>query len=500
MTSSSSTKKRRIIYNDDGGSIIYIPHPYPMTLDQYYDCVDHLLGTHVDTYVLCIGATTHREAGGEVQKPGIGSGGGPWRSAQNWRHLESLGIHPPTALLDRAKDKGLEAIASIRMNDAHFAYSPEGPEAPGQGSRFWLDHRECRIDLDVDTSRVLRSTPEWPRVLYDYSHPMVQQLFLDTIDDTFEKCDADGLELDFLRHPYFFKPEEAPDKLDVMTDVLKRARQRLDEIGGEKGRSLEMGALVPVGPDSAREKGLDVLTWIKEGLLDYVVPKHYIQFLMDVPMKEYVAAARSTGTQVYACLENWLEADAGDPVESFRGAAAGYFEMGVDGIYVYNYFNHRPHPHSEADRRILQEIGDPQLIRRMDKRFALTSVEPQESYQLPLELSGDHSVHFTLGDDARSASEEWSIKSVVLRLEFNDLVMEEDRVEFVLNGAALPRDMSKAKFDDATYRYRWIEYDLTQGPLPRIGDNELVVRLKNRCPDIAAPLILTQVEVFTHYR
>ena len=69
MTLSTKPKKRRIMYNDDGGSIIYGPHPYPMTLDQYYDCVDHLLGTQVDTYVLCIGATTHREAGGEVQKP-----------------------------------------------------------------------------------------------------------------------------------------------------------------------------------------------------------------------------------------------------------------------------------------------------------------------------------------------------------------------------------------------------------------------------------------------
>ena len=41
---------------------------------------------------------------------------------------------------------------------------------------------------------------------------------------------------------------------------------------------------------------------------------------------------------------------------------------------------------------MLQEIGDPQLIRRKDKRFALTSAEPKESYQheLPMELTGEY--------------------------------------------------------------------------------------------------------------
>ena len=500
MTATVATGKRRIMYNDDGGSIIYLPHRYPMTLDEYYDCVDHLLGTQVDTYALCVAATTHLEAGGTVERPKIGSRSATRRAGQNWRHLEGLGIHPPTALLDRAKGHGLEAIASLRMNDAHFAYSPEGPEAPGQASQFWREHPECRIDPTVDTSQVLRGTDVWPRVLYDYSHPLVQELFLQHIEWTFAQCDADGFELDLLRHPYFFNPEEALAKQDVMTDLLKRARQRLDTIGDAKGRTLVLGALVPTGPDRARELGLDVLTWIQEGVLDYVVPKHYIEFLMDVPLQDYLVAAEGTRTQVCACLENWPEVAAGDPLESFRGAAASYWEQGVDGIYLYNYFNHRPHPHTEADRHILQEIGDPQLIRRKDKRFALTSVDPQESYQLPLVLTGDHRVHFTLGDDVPTAAAAWSLKSVVLRLEFDNLVIEEDQLEVALNGAALPGEPFGAPFDEDSYDFRWLEYDLTRGPWPRKGDNVLGISVRQRCPDIASSLTLTQLEILTKYQ
>ena len=500
MTYTSDSKKRTIMYNDDGGTAIYLPHPYPMTLGQYYDCVDQLLGTQVDTYVLCIGETTHHEAGGEIQKPETTNREAHWRGSHNWSHLEGLGIHPPTALLDRAKDKGLEAIASLRMNDAHFAYSPEGPEAPGQASQFWLENRECRIDPTVDTSKVLRGTAEWPLVLYDYSHPLVQQLFLDIIDRTFERCDADGLELDFMRHPYYFKPEDAPGKLDVMTDLLKRARRRLDEIGRERGRAMALGVLVPAVPDRAREIGLDVLTWIEKGLVDYVVPKHFIRFLMDVPVGEYLAASQGTSTQVYACLENWPPPEAGEPIASFRGAAAGYLDAGADGIYVYNYFNYRPHPHTKADRRILQEIGDPELMRRKDKRFALTAAEPEDGYQLPMEITGDHTINFVLGDDTRSAADEWSLLSARLRLEFSELVVEEDQLDFELNGAPLAAEKLESPYDFAHMTYKWVEYDLTQGPLPLRGANELHITLKRRCPGVSTPLTLIGMEIFTSYR
>jgi len=57
--------------------------------------------------------------------------------------------------------------------------------------------------------------------------------------------------------------------------------------------------------EEGREIGLDGLTWIEEGLLDYIAPNEYKRFVMDLPNEEYIQAAKGTGTQVYACLENW---------------------------------------------------------------------------------------------------------------------------------------------------------------------------------------------------
>jgi len=511
-----SKKRRRLVYNADGQTTRDRRHLYPITPDQYYDAVEQLVGTHVDTYVQCIGSPTYCLFGDfeSARLQVVGTGTPLWRSMRNLQHLKTLGIDPHTGLLQRAKERGFEAIASIRMNDAHFAYSPEGPEQHPYVSPFWLEHPEFRIDPRMDTGRILRGTPDWKGVLFDYSHAEVRQRVMDMIDDLFERVDADGVELDFMRHPYYFKPEEAPHKLGVMTEFVRTVRNRLDAIGKARNRSLALGALVPATPEAGRKIGLDGITWIQDGLLDYIVPKHIILFVMDVPVEEYLEAAAGTGTQVHACLDMWPTGEAGRcPIESFRGAAAHYWDAGVDGIYLYNFFAHRPHPHTKEGTEILQEIGDRDLIMRKDKRYALTAMGTGligEDWQLPLEISGRHVIHFSLGGDSPSGADEWPFRSDILRLTFRlesqahperrqNLVVEEDVLEFRLNGSHIAFEEFRAVLGDAAWDFSGIECSLPGGRLLRKGRNELVVVLKQRCEGVSAPLVLTDVEVITRY-
>jgi len=475
-----------------------------MTLEQYYDCVDQLVGTQVDTYVLCTGSPSGPRRDGTLLERAdrVEKGTHQSRFLRNFGHLMDLGIDPTVALLDRATEKGMQAIASVRMSDAHFSYGYVPPDVAPHACSFWLEHPECRIDPTIDTSKVLRGTPDWSRVLFDFSHPEVQQHVMDWIDDILQRANADGLELDFLRHPYFFDPDEAPRKLDVMTGFVKRIRSRVDEVAKAKGRPMALGVLVPSSPEGGRNIGIDGITWIQERLVDYVVPKHFINFVMDIPLGEYVEAAAGTGIEVYACLENWPTGDAAErPIESFRGAAAHYWEVGVDGIYVYNYFNHRLHPLSKVEREILQEIGDADLLMRKDKRYTMMSTPSRregEDYQLPLEISGRHSVRFVLADEEVRA-DQWPFRSNTLRVRFEGLAVEDDVLEFELNGAAVPSDGVRRLFDVEWYDFREIELSLPGGTPLRKGENELVIALKQRCPGVTKPLMLTDLEVFIRY-
>jgi len=134
----SRTGKPRLIYNDDGNSVVFIPHRYPMKVEELTDLVDQFSGTPVDRYVYCLVLprvflhdTKVGERAWDLAK-GTYSSAYDFRRAENARHLVEQGNDPVRVLGERAHQRGLQYFVSQRMNDAHFAYSREGPE-----KNFW---------------------------------------------------------------------------------------------------------------------------------------------------------------------------------------------------------------------------------------------------------------------------------------------------------------------------------------------------------------------------
>ena len=56
-----------------------------------------------------------------------------------------------------------------------------------------------------------------------------------------------------------------------MTRLVRDARRVLDRVGAKKGKRLELSAWVPRTIERQQLQGLDVLSWIREGLLDSVI-------------------------------------------------------------------------------------------------------------------------------------------------------------------------------------------------------------------------------------
>ena len=468
-----------------------------MSYKELTDVIDQFLGTQVDRYVYCLGNGRVALHDTQVADRAWERAGGQYlnhifyRYAENARHLVERGLDPPQVLGKRAREAGLEYFLNLRMNDAHFAYSREGPEKNLSTGTFWHNHPEVRIGGEG-----------YQRHLFDYTHRAVREFRLAYLREVCTSYGLDGFELDYLRHPFFFPEGEGEKRADVMTGFVRQVRELLNEIGEERGRKLQLGVLVPRTLDASLKIGLDVRTWVSEKLVDWIVPKHYIFFNMDVAVEEFLQLTLGTTIRGAPCLEQ--RQNVSD--EKFRAAASRYWQAGVDSLYLYNFFNHQPHPLDQKDRNILQEIGDPELIHTRDKHYFVLPTSrhdlADEPRPIPVELdtrAEGHPVFLVVGDDLNRAAASRYVKQVTLKLGVPGITPERDEWDIHLNGKAIPREQHRCQADPDAFSERWIEVDLTSGPHPRPGKNEIRFFLRKRNPLIQKALELTDLELVIRY-
>ncbi len=80
--------------------------------------------------------------------------------------------------------------------------------------------------------------------------------------------DISGVELDFFRHPVFFKraamtgtPCNAEESA-LMTQLMRRIRIMTEEVAQLRGKPILLAVRVPDSTEYAKACGLDVETWL----------------------------------------------------------------------------------------------------------------------------------------------------------------------------------------------------------------------------------------------
>jgi len=106
--------------------------------------------------------------------------------------------------------------------------------------------------------------------------------------------DVDGFEMDFLSHPMYFKRGQESEGMPLLTGLVRRIRTRMDEIEQEKGRKLTLAARVPPSIAMCEQFGMDVRTWIQEGLVNVVVPVTRGYLDMNANIRGFVELASGT--------------------------------------------------------------------------------------------------------------------------------------------------------------------------------------------------------------
>jgi hypothetical protein len=244
------------------------------------------------------------------------------------------GMMPVEVFIDECHKHGMEFIAGFRMNDRH-GHHP--------------DHFKQLCEEKPDW--VLREyKPSWrgaPKESHEYGCSLnyavegVREFLLSIMAEAVSRFDLDGLEFNYTRLVECFPRDQAAESAHIMTDFVRQARVMLRR---KSGKNLVLGVRVPQQMAGCLAWGLDVPTWIREGLVDYVAPGDFGFTDFNEKWEDFTSIAREHDCRVYPQTQPKIGIEL-DPTTlmteaQYRGALNNIYAAGADGFSVQNHFFH----------------------------------------------------------------------------------------------------------------------------------------------------------------
>ncbi len=187
----------------------------------------------------------------------------------------------------RCRVRGISPWISFRMNDYHMKEYVLFPKETMQRfrrptsmaiSRFYDEHPEYRLDTDplngkditkINPEVILTKYRQKMRTanLWNWAIPQVREHKLAFIEEICRNYDIDGLELDFMRHPYYFRTSETTHEQRVQTinAFIIKVRALLNETAREN-QYRWLGVRVPPRLNDFSELGIDIKKFHESGV------------------------------------------------------------------------------------------------------------------------------------------------------------------------------------------------------------------------------------------
>ena len=373
-TATPSSRQRRILYNIDGDSCMTLvagrKGPGPLSTQDLTNIVSELTrpGSQVDTFLVCANAqvtyypTRVGTLRGTRSTPEERTKWGA-HEVQRFKNLKSFfdaGVDPYAVLLGEARRRGLEAMLTFRVNDAH------GNDF--LRTQFWEEHPQFRLGNGA----------------LDFGHAEVRDYVFALIEEALERYECDGLELDFQRFPTFFKGTDGGLNRRLMTEWVQRIRTLTEAIARKRSRSMVLSIRVPsnygMGAPTYEEamdasRSCEIAAWVKHGWIDFVTVSEWLFSTETLDLGAWRRAV--PGVPLYAGIQPESRPSGSQQRSEFPLGADGYrthagerWRDGADGIYLFNFFTSREWPEpAEPPFEVLSEIGDPRLKTPREPRF-----------------------------------------------------------------------------------------------------------------------------------
>ncbi|RKY64355.1 MAG: hypothetical protein DRP99_02300, partial [Candidatus Latescibacterota bacterium] len=130
---------------------------------------------------------------------------------------------------------------------------------------------------------------------------------MEALGEVCRSYEVDGIELDFLRAPVYFPPTiegrtVGGEHIGLMNDLLQQIRRTTEEEGLRRGRPILLAARCPSDVELSLSVGLDVETWLREGLINILIIGRFVQFTM--PVKPLIDLAHRYDVPAYPMVAN----------------------------------------------------------------------------------------------------------------------------------------------------------------------------------------------------
>jgi hypothetical protein len=284
-----------------------------------------------------------------------------------WK-LHQDGIDPYAVWIDRARARGVSPWISMRMNDLHNV----DDEKNCLHSEFWRENPQLR--------RVPYRFDGWTDRAFDYGRAEVRDYHFKLIEELAERYDFDGLELDWMRFGFHFRPGKEAEGAGLLTGFTARTRKLLDRWEKKRGHKIRLGARVPSRPQTAVGLGMDAVTWAKQGLIQMlVVTPFWASTETDMPIELWKQLLEGTKVTLAAGLEVLCRPSPGysdypmNSLQTVRGMASSMLDRGADRVYLFNYMDSQT---AMADLEnyptLLRECGSLDTLEGKARRHVVT--------------------------------------------------------------------------------------------------------------------------------
>ncbi len=506
-------KKPRLVYYNDAHHFHAKRVEPPANLHKLKWPVDEVLGTGVELLVLGLGygdVYFHNSRVGRV----VGEKKDVWESFIDWRIMRmvqearKLGTDQVREVIKRGRENGLTVFPSLKMQS--------GNEYRSQRCG-WL---KWRHGADV----CLGDTEEGDAWCYDYTNELVRQDKMAMVREMLEDYKADGIELDFMFQPRYFRRAETEKSIPLMSEFVGQIREMANDIGKQQEREIPIMARVFHRRNENLGIGLDVETWLKEGSVDLVVGDDDVDFLMDTGVEDgrwLADAANEAGAAAYLRPSRHVYDDRTlhPDIEMYRALGQTLKWQGFAGMYL----GYLPWPFSDREYQILREMAFPDVVARRNKRYLLQPAEssrrsPGLEKQVPAKLEEGKTTTLSIlvADDIESAKQDGEMRKPVLTIRFSDFCIEDD-IEIRFNGETLPLDEAEITDErglampalpgwyrdslDAPLGFaaHWFRYKLNRDLLKR-GENVLGIECRKLAKTAGFTRSVNGVEIQTRYK